>query len=80
MRYRDDWYETKPDGVKRRRATRHGVDDAIGHQAPVEDLYKGYCCSLAAIDESTGRILDMLSRKGILNDTLVIYRGDNGYL
>jgi len=80
MLYRDDWYETKPEWVKRRRATRHGVDGAIGHQAPLEDLYKGYCRSLAAIDESTGRLLDTLSRKGILNDTLVIYMGDNGYL
>ena len=42
--------------------------------------YKGYCRSLAAIDESTGRLLDMLSCKGILNDTLVIYSGDNGHL
>lgn len=80
MWYREDWYDAKPEWVKRRRATRHGVDGAIGHQAPLEDLYKGYTRSLAAIDESTGRLMDTLSRKGILNDTLVIYMGDNGYL
>jgi len=80
MWYRDDWYATKPEWIKRRRATRHGVDGAIGHLAPLEDLYKDYCRSLSAIDESTGRILDLLDRRRLLNDTLVVYMGDNGYL
>ncbi|MBL8178018.1 MAG: sulfatase [Bryobacterales bacterium] len=80
MWYRDDWYASKPDWVRRRRFTRHGVDGAIGHMAPLEDLYLGYCRSLSAIDESTGRILDTLERRGLLNDTLVVYMGDNGYM
>lgn len=77
---REDWYEQKPEWVKRRRLTRHGVDGAIGQTAPLEDLYMGYARSLAAIDESTGRVMDLLERKGILNDTLIVYMGDNGFL
>jgi len=80
MKYRDDWYDQWPEWVRRRRATRHGVDGAIGHLAPLEDLYKGYCRSLASIDDSTGRILESLQRRGLLNNTLVVYMGDNGYL
>lgn len=80
MKYRDDWYETKPEWVKRRRATRHGVDGAIGHLAPLEDLYKGYCRSLSSIDEGVTRILNLLERRGMLRDTLVVYMGDNGFL
>lgn len=78
--YRDDWYDRKPEWIKRRRFTRHGVEGAIGQILPLEDLYMGYARSLAAIDESTGRVLDTLERKRLLNDTLVIYMGDNGYL
>jgi N-acetylglucosamine-6-sulfatase len=56
------------------------VDGAIGQILPLEELYMGYARSLAAIDDSTGRVLDALERKGISNDTLVVYMGDNGYL
>ena len=80
MWYRDDRNELKPEWVKRRRFTRHGVEGAIGQTMPLEDLYMGYARSLAAIDESTGRVLDALERKGMLNDTLVVYMGDNGFL
>ena len=80
MWYREDRAEQKPEWIKRRRLTRHGVDGAIGQILPLEELYLGYARCLSAIDESTGRVLDLLERKGILNDTLVVYMGDNGYL
>jgi N-acetylglucosamine-6-sulfatase len=56
------------------------VDGAIGQILPLEELYMGYARCLSAIDESTGRVLDLLERKRMLNDTLVVYMGDNGYL
>lgn len=80
MWYREDWYEQKPEWIRRRRLTRHGVDGAIGQSMPLEDLYMGYARCLAAIDESTGRVMDALQKKGMLNDTLIVYMGDNGYL
>jgi len=80
MWYRDDWNDRKPEWIRKRRFTRHGVDGAIGQILPLDELYLGYARCLAAIDESTGRVMDALERKGIANDTLVIYMGDNGYL
>lgn len=80
MWLRDDFSQGKPEWVRRRRATRHGVDGAIGQILPLEDLYKGYARSLSAIDDSVGRIMDTLRRRNLLNDTLVVYMGDNGYL
>lgn len=80
MVYRDDWYESKPEWVKHRRPTRHGVDGAMGHLAPLDELYRGYCQCLSAIDEGLSKLVQTLERKGILNDTLVVYMGDNGYL
>ena len=77
---RDEWYEQWPEWVKRRRATRHGVDGGIGQMAPLEDLYKAYCRSLAAIDDSVGRVRAALAQAGALENTLIVYLGDNGYL
>ncbi len=34
---------------------------------------------LLAVDESLGRILAALERKGILNDTVVVFTSDHGY-
>jgi N-acetylglucosamine-6-sulfatase len=34
---------------------------------------------LAAVDESLGRILDALAKQGVLDDTVVVLTGDNGY-
>jgi len=34
---------------------------------------------LAAVDESLGRIVDALAKKGSLDDTLILLTGDNGY-
>ena len=38
----------------------------------------GYCAAVSAMDEQIGRILDKLEQDGLLEDTLVIFAGDNG--
>ncbi len=35
---------------------------------------------LAAVDEGVGQLLDALGRRGLLDETVVIFTGDNGYL
>src|SRR6185369_14971459 len=52
----------------------------MGHLAPLDELYRGYCQCLSAIDEGVSKLMSTLERKGILNDTLIVYMGDNGYL
>ena len=40
---------------------------------------RDYMRSLVAVDESLGRVLDTLEAEDILDDTVIIFAGDNGY-
>ena len=41
-------------------------------------LLKGYYAAITAVDEGVGRILEVLERDGLREDTLVFFAGDNG--
>jgi arylsulfatase A-like enzyme len=43
-------------------------------------LYRGYCETVASVDEQIGRVIRKLEDLNILDDTIVIYAGDNGHL
>lgn len=45
-----------------------------------QEYIRNYMRCLAAVDEGLGRILQALADRGVLEDTAVIYAGDNGYL
>jgi len=38
-----------------------------------------YLRTLAAVDESVGRVLDTLREQGVLDKTLIVFAGDNGF-
>jgi N-acetylglucosamine-6-sulfatase len=78
--YNDEQYAQKPEWVKRRRYTRHGVEGLFGQVISFEDAYRDYMRCLLAIDDSIGEVTRKLEDKGLLNDTLVVYMGDNGYM
>jgi N-acetylglucosamine-6-sulfatase len=81
MAYKAENYQSKPDWVRQRRYTRHGVDGLFGHDGGTfEEAYRGYCRSLISVDDSVGAVLNELDTRRILNDTLVVYMGDNGYM
>lgn len=71
----------KPMWVKNQRNSWHGADfpfyDFMG---PTENIYRRYCEALLAVDESTGRVVEALREKGLLESTLIVYMGDNGHL
>jgi N-acetylglucosamine-6-sulfatase len=69
----------KPRWVKDQRNSWHGVDFMYHTKIPVETYHKRYCETLLAVDESLGRIMDALQAKGWLDDTLLVYMGDNGF-
>jgi N-acetylglucosamine-6-sulfatase len=51
--------------------------------AQVGDLtgyYRAELASLLAVDRAVGRVLRALSRAGVLDDTLVIFTSDNGFM
>ena len=58
----------------------HGIDFSYHSDNGLDYLYRRYCESLLAVDDSVGRVLDQLKKMGIHDDTLVIYMGDNGFM
>ncbi len=71
--------EHAPIWVQNQRNSWHGVDFPYQSDASLERLYRNYCETLLAVDESVGRVLDALRVRGQLDDTLVVYMGDNGF-
>jgi len=47
---------------------------------PFDMHYRRYCQCLVGIDESVGRVLEQLESSHLLQDTMVVYMGDNGYM
>jgi len=80
MNFTEEDARQRPEWVRRRRYSRQGVDGIYAHQISFDEAYRGYCRSLAAVDDSVGAILDELAKLGLLDDTLVIYMGDNGFM
>lgn len=90
--YQDD-FSTKPrwlrelrvrGGKLQRPVPAGGIPDRIAPDAwnPTEGLNKkhlNYLRTLAAVDESVGRVLDTLREKGLLDNTLIFFAGDNGF-
>jgi len=65
--------------VKNQRNSWHGVDYPYHSTLDIAEYYKRYAETLMAVDESVGRVLDELKKRGELESTLVIYMGDNGF-
>jgi arylsulfatase A-like enzyme len=53
------------------------LEGTMGLMHPV---YRRYCECITSVDEQLGRILALLEEKGILDDTIIVYCGDNGYI
>lgn len=68
-----------PMWVQNQRNSWHGVDFAYHSDLDVAAYYRRYCETLLAVDESVGRVLAALRERGQLDDTLVVYMGDNGF-
>ncbi|MBN2223423.1 MAG: sulfatase [Deltaproteobacteria bacterium] len=53
------------------------LEGTMGLMHPV---YRRYCECITSVDEQLGRIVALLEEKGILDDTVIVYCGDNGYI
>ncbi len=69
----------RPMWVQNQRNSWHGVDYPYHSTLDIADYFKKYAETLMAVDESIGRVLDELKRRGELDSTLVMYMGDNGF-
>jgi N-acetylglucosamine-6-sulfatase len=73
--------ERKPMWARNMRNSWHGAEHPFhGTEGATENIYRRYCETLLAVDESTQRVMDYLRESGQLDSTLIIYMGDNGHL
>jgi N-acetylglucosamine-6-sulfatase len=70
----------RPMWVENQRNSWHGVDFAYHGTLDIADYYKRYMETLLAVDEGIARIMDLLEQRGELDDTLIVYMGDNGFM
>jgi N-acetylglucosamine-6-sulfatase len=69
----------RPRWVRDQRNSWHGVDFPYHGTLDVGYFFKRYAETLMGVDESVGRVLDYLESEGVVDSTLVIYMGDNGF-
>ena len=73
-------YRGKPDWVRAQRNSWHGVDGMYNKSTDFDTFVKPYAETVLGLDDSVGRVVDVLRDKGILESTLIIYASDNGFL
>lgn len=81
---KDEDFTGKPEWLKRQRRSWHGAerDYSLGRSpyGDYQSFFRRYSECMLAVDESVGRITDTLKRLGQLDDTVIIYYSDNGYM
>lgn len=81
----DENYEGKPDWLRSQRKSWHGAerDFKNGDRVEGDDLARLtqlYAECMLGVDESVGKIVETLEKLDELENTVIIYMGDNGYL
>ena len=72
-------YDGKPMWVRNQRNSWHGVDFPYHSNLDISEYYRRYVETLLAVDDSMGRIVDLLRERGLLDNTIVMFMGDNGF-
>ena len=78
-------YQTQSNWIRERRYGIHGIDHMETgplDKDPVpsfDALYHRYCETVHGLDENIGRVLDYLDESQQMENTLVVYLGDNGF-
>ncbi len=70
----------RPMWVENQRNSWHGVGYPYHGTLDIGDYYKRYMETLLAVDEGIARIRELLEQRGELDDTLILYMGDNGFM
>jgi N-acetylglucosamine-6-sulfatase len=72
-------YDGKPMWVRNQRNSWHGVDFPYHSDLDIASYYRRYAETLLAVDDSVGRIVELLRERGLLESTVVMFMGDNGF-
>ncbi|MCA8989521.1 MAG: sulfatase, partial [Planctomycetaceae bacterium] len=82
--------EGKPKWIEQRLDTWHGIygplygfrkefpDRSAQAELDFEKFVLHYTASIRSVDDSVGRLYEQLRKKGMLEDTVIVYAGDNG--
>lgn len=70
----------KPAWLKESYPTWHGGGGPLYNLKTLEGLTRAYLATLLSVDESVGHIYDALKQMGQLDDTMIIYTSDNGFV
>jgi N-acetylglucosamine-6-sulfatase len=68
-----------PMWTQNQRNSWHGVDFPYHSDLNIEEYYKRYAETLLGVDDSIGRVLEHLRERKLLDSTLIVYMGDNGF-
>jgi len=84
--------EDKPAWIKDRLHTWHGIygplfdwrkkfpDDSPEAVKDFEAMTRAYWATLLSVDDSVGRLYELLKQRGELDNTIIVFMGDNGIL
>src|SRR3546814_6792960 len=72
-------HKNAPMWVRNQRNSWHGIEFPYHSDLDIAGYYKSYGETLLAVDESVGKVIGYLRESGLLENTLVIYMGDNGF-
>ncbi len=66
--------------VRNQRNSWHGVEFPYHSDLDLAEYRRRYHEALSAVDESLGRVREALSKRGLAENTVVVFMGDNGFL
>jgi N-acetylglucosamine-6-sulfatase len=84
--------DDKPDWIKQRLYTWHGIygplfdwrkkfpDDSPAAVKDFEAMTRAYWGTLLSVDDSVGRLYELLRQRGELDNTIIVFMSDNGIL
>ncbi len=72
--------EPLPAWVEERIKTWHGIDGNLYGLEDFGKFIRNYHATILSVDDSVGRIYAALEKAGKLDDTLIVFAGDNGFL
>jgi arylsulfatase A-like enzyme len=69
-----------PDWVKKRVKTWHGIDGPLYGAKDYDTFVRTYHETILSADDSVGQVYDTLRAMGELDNTILVFAGDNGFL
>lgn len=70
----------KPLWVRNQRNSWHGVEFLYHTGQPINEYMREYYRTLSAVDDSVGRVLAWLEERGAIDNTIVMFSSDNGFM